>query len=91
MWWSTHRGGAPNSAITTSLCWVVLASGSSLPIFLETAITDRAAWDIAAMKKLRQLRLAHTAIADKTIQELASLDQLESLSIFDTRVTESSL
>src|SRR5262249_24196325 len=59
--------------------------------FSGTAITDRSARDIAAMKKLRQLRLAHTAITDSTIQELASLDQLESLSIFDTRVTESSL
>jgi len=59
--------------------------------FSGTAITDRSARDIAAMKKLRRLRLAHTAITDSTIKELASLDQLESLSIFDTRVTELSL
>jgi len=59
--------------------------------FSGTAITDRSAGVIAAMKKLRHLRLAHTAITDGTIQSLASLDQLESLSVFDTRVTESSL
>jgi len=59
--------------------------------FSGTAITDRSARNIAAMKKLRQLRLAHTAITDSTIQELGSLVQLESLSVFDTRVTDSSL
>jgi uncharacterized membrane protein len=59
--------------------------------FSGTAITDRSARAIAAMKKLRQLRLAHTAITDTTIQEFGSLDHLESLSIFDTRVTASSL
>ncbi|HKF26451.1 MAG TPA: c-type cytochrome domain-containing protein, partial [Candidatus Acidoferrum sp.] len=59
--------------------------------FSGTAITDRSAGVIAAMKKLRHLRLAHTAITDGTVQSLASLDQLESLSVFDTRVTELSL
>ena len=43
------------------------------------------------MKKLRQLRLAHTAISDATILELGSLDRLESLSVFDTGVSASSL
>jgi hypothetical protein len=59
--------------------------------FSGTAITDHSSRVIAAMKKLRQLRLAHTAITDSTIESLSSLDQLESLSVFDTRVTESSL
>ena len=59
--------------------------------FSGTAITDRSARVIAAMKKLRHLRLAHTAITDNAIEGLGTLDQLESLSIFDTRVTESSL
>ncbi len=59
--------------------------------FSGTAITDRSAQLIAAMKKLRHLRLAHTAISDHTIESLGSLDELQSLSIFDTRVTESSL
>ena len=59
--------------------------------FSGTAITDRSARVIEAMKKLRHLRLAHTAITDSTIESLGSLEQLESLSVFDTRVTESSL
>ena len=59
--------------------------------FSGTAITDRSARVIAAMRKLRLLRLAHTAITDSTIEGLGTLDQLESLSVFDTRVTESSL
>ena len=59
--------------------------------FSSTAITDRSAPVLAAMKKLRQLRLAHTAISDATIQELGSLDHLESLSVFDTGVSASSL
>jgi len=59
--------------------------------FSGTAITDRSAPVLAAMKKLRQLRLAHTAISDATILELGSLDRLESLSVFDTGVSASSL
>jgi len=59
--------------------------------FSGTAITDRSARVIAAMKKLRNLRMAHTAITDSTIESLGPLDQLELLSVFDTRVTDSSL
>jgi uncharacterized membrane protein len=59
--------------------------------FSGTAITDRSARVIAAMKRLRHLRLAHTAISDSTIASLGSLEELQSLSVFDTRVTESSL
>jgi hypothetical protein len=59
--------------------------------FSNTAITDRCAGALAAMKNLHQLRLMHTTITDATIQALGSLEQLESLSVFDTRVTPSSL
>jgi hypothetical protein len=59
--------------------------------FSGTAITDRSARIIAAMKKLHHLRLAHNAITDNTIEGLGPLNQLESLNVFDTRVTESSL
>jgi uncharacterized membrane protein len=84
--WRGSKFGDNDVAVLAALSqWIVAAD------FSGTAITDRSARDIAAMKKLRQLRLAHTAITDSTIQEFASLDQLESLSIFDTRVTESSL
>jgi hypothetical protein len=84
--WRGFKFGDSDVSVLGGLSqWIVAAD------FSGTAITDRSARDIAAMKKLRQLRLAHTAITDNTIQELASLDQLESLSIFDTRVTESSL
>lgn len=59
--------------------------------FSGTAITDRSARVIAAMRKLRHLRLAHTAITDSTVAGLGTLDKLESLSVFDTRVSEASL
>jgi uncharacterized membrane protein len=59
--------------------------------FSRTAITDRSATAIAAMKQLRVLRLMHTAITDKTVQGLSTLDQLESLNVFDTQVTPAAL
>ena len=59
--------------------------------FSSTAITDRSAVTIAAMKHLRVLRLMHTTITDATVQALGSLDQLESLNIFDTPVTPAAL
>jgi hypothetical protein len=55
--------------------------------FSRTAITDRSAPAIAAMKQLRVLRLVHTKITDTTVQALGGLDQLESLSVFGTAVT----
>jgi uncharacterized membrane protein len=55
--------------------------------FSRTAITDRSARPIAAMKRLRVLRLAQTKISDATVQALGALDQLESLSVFGTAVT----
>lgn len=57
----------------------------------NTAITDRSASAIAAMRHLRVLRLVHTKITDVTVQSLGSLDQLESLSIFDTPVTSAAM
>jgi uncharacterized membrane protein len=59
--------------------------------FSRTAITDRSATAIAAMKQLRVLRLIHTGITDKTMQGLGALDQLESLNVFDTPVTPAAL
>jgi uncharacterized membrane protein len=59
--------------------------------FSRTAITDRSATAIAAMKQLRVLRLVHTGITDKTVQALGTLGQLESLNVFDTPVTPAAL
>jgi uncharacterized membrane protein len=59
--------------------------------FSNTAITDRSAGAIAAMRHLRVLRLMHTKITDVTVQSLGTLDQLESLSVFDTAVTSAAL
>ena len=55
--------------------------------FSRTAITDHSAAAIAAMKRLRSLRLVHTKITDATVHSLSRLDQLESLNIFGTRTT----
>lgn len=57
----------------------------------RTAITDRSVTAIAAMKRLRVLRLMNTRITDTTVQGLGGLDQLESLSVFGTRVTAAAL
>jgi hypothetical protein len=59
--------------------------------FSGTAITDRSATSIAAMERLRILRLMRTKITDATMQALGGLDQLESLSVFGTAVTPTSL
>jgi len=56
-----------------------------------TAVTDRSAAAIAAMKRLRVLRLMHTKITDSTLQAVGGLDQLESISVFDTAVTAAAL
>lgn len=57
--------------------------------FSGTAITDRSAVAIAAMKQVRVLRLMHTKITDATIGNLAQagLDQLQSLNVFGTAVS----
>jgi hypothetical protein len=59
--------------------------------FSRTSITDRSAFTIAAMKRLRVLRLTNTAITDATLQRLSALDQLESLNLFGTQVTSAVL
>jgi uncharacterized membrane protein len=70
---------------------VSLAEHITVADFSRTAITDRSAPAIAAMKHLRVLRLTHTGITDTTVQGLGSLDQLEALNVFDTRVTPAAL
>jgi uncharacterized membrane protein len=59
--------------------------------FSGTAVTDRSAGAIAAMKRLRVLRLMRTKITDATMQALGGLDQLESLNVFGTAVTPAAL
>jgi len=68
-----------------------LAEHITVADFSRTAITDRSATAIAAMKRLRVLRLMHTEITDPTLEGLGVLDQLESLSVFGTRVTPAAL
>ena len=57
----------------------------------RTAITDRSAQAISAMKRLRVLQLMDTKISDATVQSLTTLNQLESLNVFHTGVTPSAL
>jgi hypothetical protein len=59
--------------------------------FSRTSITDRSAFTIASMKRLRVLRLTNTATTDATLQRLSALDQLESLNLFGTQVTSAVL
>lgn len=59
--------------------------------FSRTAITDRAAPAIAAMKRLRVLRLAQTKITDATLKALNGLNQLHSLNVYGTGVTPAAL
>jgi len=68
-----------------------LAEHITVADFSRTAITDRSASAIAAMKRLRVLRLTHTKITDATVQGLSALDQLESMNVFDTQVTPAAL
>jgi len=55
--------------------------------FSRTAVTDRAASAIAAMKHLRVLRLGETKITDQMFRTLSGLDQLQSLNVYGTGVT----
>jgi uncharacterized membrane protein len=68
-----------------------LAEHITVADFSRTAITDRSVTAIAAMKRLRVLRLMNTGITDATVEGLGALDQLESLNIFGTRVTPAAL
>jgi uncharacterized membrane protein len=53
----------------------------------RTAVTDHSATAIAAMKRLRVLRLTDTRLTDATVLRLDSLKQLESLNVYGTPVT----
>ena len=55
--------------------------------FSRTAVTDRSAAAIAAMKQLRVLRLTDTLLTDSTLLRLETLDQLESLDVYGTAIT----
>lgn len=68
-----------------------LAGHITLADFSRTAITDHSVTTIAAMKRLRILRLSSTATTDATVDELGSLDQLEALNLFGTHVTPAAL
>jgi hypothetical protein len=57
----------------------------------NTAITDRSASSIAAMKHLRKLSLMNDGISDATVEALASLSELESLNVFHTSVSAAAL
>jgi mono/diheme cytochrome c family protein len=59
--------------------------------FSNTAVTDRSAPNLAAMKHLRTLRLMHTRITDATVLALGGSSELESLSVFDTGITPAAL
>jgi uncharacterized membrane protein/mono/diheme cytochrome c family protein len=59
--------------------------------FSSTAITDKSAAAIGAMKHLRTLRLTHTGITDATVESLAALGELEVMSLFDTGVSPAAL
>ena len=71
--------------------FAALAEHITVADFSRTAITDRSASTIAAMKRLRVLRLMHTRITDSTVQCLGNLDQLQSLNVFDTTITPAAL
>jgi uncharacterized membrane protein len=55
--------------------------------FSRTDVTDHSASAIAAMKRLRVLRLIDTRVTDATMLRLDSLSQLESLDVYGTQVT----
>jgi hypothetical protein len=57
----------------------------------RTAITDRSAPLLAAMKHARVLRLTETRITDAGVASLGGLDQLESLNLYGTAVTPACL
>jgi hypothetical protein len=55
--------------------------------FSRTAITDHSAAAIAAMKRLRVLRLIDTRLTDTTLFQLDTLNQLESLDVYGSAIT----
>ena len=57
----------------------------------RTAITDHSAAAIAAMSRLRVLRLMDTHLTDAAFLRLETLNQLESLDVFGTPITPAAL
>lgn len=55
--------------------------------FSRTAVTDYSAAAVAAMTRLRVLRLTDTRLTDATLLRLVSLNQLESLNVYGTPIT----
>jgi uncharacterized membrane protein/mono/diheme cytochrome c family protein len=55
--------------------------------FSRTAVTDHSAGAIAAMKRLRVLRLVDTRLTDATLLRLETLQELESLDVYGTPIT----
>ena len=55
--------------------------------FSRTALTDHSANAIAAMRRLRVLRLMDTHLTDATLLHFDSLNQLESLNLYGTPIT----
>ena len=55
--------------------------------FSRTVVTDHSADAIAAMKRLRVLRLMNTHLTDATLFRLDGLSQLESLNVYGTAIT----
>lgn len=53
----------------------------------RTDISDRSAASIAAMKRLRALKVMNTKLTDAAVLRLDGLTQLESLNVFGTQVT----
>lgn len=53
----------------------------------RTSITDHSAASVAAMKRLRVLRLMDTRVTDAALLQLDTLNQLESLNVYGTAVT----
>lgn len=53
----------------------------------RTAVTDHSAAAIAAMKRLRVLRIMDTRLSDTTLLRFDALNQLESLDVYGTSVT----
>ncbi len=59
--------------------------------FSGTAVTDRSASEIGAMKNLRVLKLERTAITDSSVAAFASLPRLELLNLYHTATTNAAM
>jgi len=84
-WMQSKFGDNDLSALSAIADHIVSADLSN------TSVTDKSAVAIAAMKRLRILRLMHTHITDTTLKSFGSLQELETLSLFDTQITPRAL